>query len=109
MKGDFPIHIFRKAPLPCDIKALGAEGVNQIWRDAKLRGTGLKMAKTLVEAAEHSIGSIEAPGSARIEIRNLLADYEVYKSRIDELMAEIERRLSEIPYIDKLMEINGIG
>ncbi len=101
--------VIRKAPLPRDIEALGVEGVNQIWRDAKLRGAGFKRAKTLAKAAEHSIGSTEAPGSARIEIRNLLADYEVYKNRMDELMAEIEGKLSEIPYIDKLMEIKGIG
>ena len=28
---------------------------------------------------------------------------------MDELMEEIKETLSEIPYIDKLMEINGIG
>ncbi|MFR5082494.1 MAG: hypothetical protein ACLTEE_07780 [Anaerobutyricum hallii] len=33
----------------------------------------------------------------------------VYTTRMDELMREIEAKLSEIPYIDKLMEINGIG
>ena len=101
--------VIEKAPLPCDIKELGVDGVNQVWRDAKLKGAGLKRARTLVSAAEHSIGSTEAPGSARIEIRNLLNDYEVYKNRIDDLMREIEAKLSEIPYIDKLMEINGIG
>ena len=70
--------VIKKAPLPCDIKELGVDGVNQVWRDVKLKGAGLKRARTLVSAAEHSIGSIEA-------------------------------KLSEIPYIDKLMEINGIG
>ena len=68
-----------------------------------------KRAKTLVTAAEHSIGNTEAPRSARKEIRNLLNDYEIYKSRMDELMEEIEELLSGIPYIDKLMEIHGIG
>lgn len=101
--------VIKKAPLPCDIKGLGVDGVNQVWRDAKLKGAGLKRARTLVSAAEHSIGSTEAPESARIEIRNLLNDYEVYKNRMDDLMREIEAKLSEIPYIDKLMEINGIG
>ena len=101
--------VIKKAPLPCDIKELGVDGVNQVWRDAKLKGAGLKRARTLVSAAEHSIGSTEAPGSARIEIRNLLNDYEVYKNRMDDLMREIEAKLSEIPYIDKLMEIKGIG
>lgn len=101
--------VIKKAPLPCDIKELGVNGVNQVWRDAKLKGAGIKRARTLVSAAEHSIGSTEAPGSARIEIRNLLNDYEIYKNRMDDLMQEIETKLSEIPYIDKLMEINGIG
>ena len=101
--------VIKKAPLPADIKELGADGINQIWRDAKLKGAGLKRAKTLVEVAERSIGNTEAPGSARIEIRMLLADYEVYSKRMEDLMVEIEKKLSEIPYIDKLLEINGVG
>ena len=101
--------VIKQAPLPCDIKGLGVDGVNKIWRDARLKGAGLKRAKTLVTAAEHSIGNTEAPRSARKEIRNLLNDYEIYKSRMDELMEEIEELLSEIPYIDKLMGICGIG
>ena len=101
--------VIKQAPLPCDIKGLGVDGVNKIWRDARLKGAGLKRAKNLVTAAEHSIGNTEAPRSARKEIRNLLNDYEIYKSRMDELMEEIEELLSEIPYIDKLMGISGIG
>ena len=57
-------------------KDLEVDGVNKIWRDARLKGAGLKRAKTLVTAAEHSIGNTEAPRSARKEIRNLLNDYE---------------------------------
>ena len=30
--------VLEQAPLPADIKALGVDGVNKIWRDAKLRG-----------------------------------------------------------------------
>lgn len=101
--------ILKEAPLPIDIKELGVNGVNKIWRDAKLRGAGVKRAKTLVTAAEHSIGSQEALDCARIEIKNLLNDYEVYHKRMDELMKKIEEKLSEIPYIDKLLEIKGIG
>ena len=101
--------VIKKASLPVDIKELGVDGVNQIWRDAKLKGAGLKRAKTLVEVAERSIGNTEAPESARIEIRMLLVDYEVYSKRMDDLLEEIEKKLFEIPYIDKLLEINGVG
>ena len=101
--------VLQIAPLPEDIKKLGAEGVNRIWRDAKLRGAGMKRAKTLVSAAEHSVGSKEAPEAARMELRHLPNDLEVYGARLDELLHRIEAILSEIPYVDKLMEIKGIG
>ena len=101
--------ILKVAPLPEDIRRLGVEGVNLIWRDAKLRGAGMKRAKTLVTAAEHSVGSKEAPEAARIELRNLLSDMDVYALRLGELLQSIEEKLKEIPYMDKLMGIKGIG
>jgi len=101
--------VLKVATLPDDIIKLGAEGVNQIWRDAKLRGVGMKRAKTLITAAEHSVGSKEAPETARIELRHLLGDMDVYTSRLEELLRSIEGKLREIPYVDKLMEIKGIG
>ena len=101
--------VLKEAPLPVQIKELGAGGINQIWRDAKLRGAGMKRAKTLLSAAEHSVGSQEAPEAASMEIRNLLEDYEKYSSRMDELMAKIEEKIKEVPYVDKLLEIKGIG
>lgn len=101
--------ILKIAPLPEDIVKLGVEGVNQIWRDAKLRGAGMKRAKTLVSVAEHSVGSKEAPNAARMELRNILSDMDVYVNRLEELLLYIEEKLQEIPYIDKLIEIKGIG
>lgn len=101
--------VLKVAPLPEDIRKLGVEGVNQIWRDAKLRGAGMKRAKTLVSAAEHSVGSKEAPEAARLELKNLLNDMDAYASRMEELLQRIEEKLKEIPYVDKLMAIKGIG
>ena len=101
--------VLKTAPLPEDIVKLGVDGVNRIWRDAKLRGVGLKRAKTLVTAAEHSIGSREAQDAARIELRILLADYEMQTAREAELMSLIGKKIAEVPYVDKLLEIKGIG
>ena len=74
--------ILKKAPLPKDILTLGVEGVNQIWRDAKIRAVGKARAKTLVEAAEHSVGSNEGEVSARMELRMLLEDYDSRNTRL---------------------------
>lgn len=101
--------ILRQAPLPEDIVKLGVEGVNQIWRDAKMRGVGLKRARTLVKAAEHSVGCRDAQEAARIELKILLADYEMQLHREAELMEMIEEKIAEVPYIDKLLEIKGVG
>ena len=103
------IMILKAAPLPKDIVALGVEGVNRIWRDAKLKGVGLRRARTLVEAAEHSIGTGEGSASARMEIKNLLSDYDLYNNRVNEYMELIEDLLQQIPYVDKLLAIKGVG
>lgn len=101
--------ILKVAPLPADIVKLGEDGINQIWRDAKLRGAGRKRAKTLLEAAEHSIGSREAQESARYELIGLMDDFQHYKNRQEELMAMVEAKVQEVPYTDKLLEIPGVG
>ena len=96
-------------PLSADIVMLGADGVNKIWRDAKLRAAGMKRARPLVEAAKHSVGSTESPEAAKYEMELLLGDYEVYTKRLEELTEKIEVKLEEIPYVDKLLEIKGVG
>lgn len=64
--------MLREAPLPEDIFRLGVEGINRIWRNAKLRAVGLKREKTLVNKAEHSVGSHEAPEATRVGLQFLL-------------------------------------
>ena len=91
------------------MQALGVEGVNQIWRDAKCRAVGIKRAKILVEAAEHSIGSKEGVIAARMEIQMLLEDYESRITRLQEVMALIEELVGKIPMAEKLLEIKGVG
>lgn len=101
--------ILKQAPLPEDILTLGVEGVNSIWRDAKLRAVGIKRAKTLVEAARHSVGSKEGATSARMEIRMLLDDHETRNARLQEVMTLIEELIAKIPMAGKLLEIKGVG
>ena len=101
--------ILKVAPLPEYILTLGIDGVNQIWRDAKVRAVGKARAKTLIEAAEHSVGSKEGEISARMEIRMLLEDYESRNSRLQEVLALIEELVKQIPMAEKLLEIKGVG
>lgn len=103
------IMILKNAALPQDIVQLGAEAINQIWRDAKLRAVGIKRATTLVEAAKRSIGNREGLRAARMEIQEYLRDYEEKNRRLEEIMNFIEELCEEIPFTKNLLEIKGIG
>lgn len=101
--------LLEKAALPEDILKLGASGINQIWRDAKLRGTGYAKAYQILTAAEHSIGRTEGLNMARNEILWLT---ERLKGLIDweeKLLAQMEELSTELPFIENILEIKGLG
>ena len=75
---------------------LGAEKINQIWRDAKLRAVGMKRATTLCETAKRSIGLKKGSSAARYEMKLLLEDYEYKKAQLDAVMEEIEKLCRKI-------------
>ena len=101
--------ILKEAPLPEDIMTLGVDGINQIWRNAKIRAVGIKRAQTLITAAEHSIGCKEGAVTARLEIKMLFEDYESKKTRLQEVMTLIEDLVMQIPMAGKLLDIKGVG
>ena len=101
--------ILKKAPLPEDIIKLGVEGINDIWRQAKLRGVGKKKAQKIHEAAVNSIGRKDSCKAARFEMAQLLDDLELYTKRVKQLEIELQNILSAVPNVDKLTAIKGIG
>ena len=101
--------ILRKAPLPKDIVTLGVDGVNQIWRNAKQKGTGIKRAQTLVNAAQGSIGAKETSQATRISLWQLLDVYEIAEKQLHEIDELISSILAEMPDAQKMLGIKGIG
>jgi transposase len=101
--------ILRTAPLPEDVKALGADGINAIWRKAKLRAVGLKRATRLYEAAIDSIGCTNGNTAARMEIGLLLDDYETKQAQYDSVMTIVENLCSQLPEVAELLKIKGVG
>ncbi len=101
--------ILKFAPLPEDILTLGVEGIVKIWRDAKVRAVGVKRAMTLLNAAEHSIGSREGAIAARMEIKMLMEEYESKTERMQEVMALIDELVKQIPMAERLLDIKGVG
>lgn len=100
--------VLESAPLPQDILRLGPEGVNQLWRDKKLRAVGMKRALTLVEAAHNSIG-LPGGACARMELQLLLEDFRTKQSQLEKITEVLEEETLSVPYADKLLAIKGVG
>lgn len=101
--------ILKVAPLPEDIVQLGAQGINGIWRQAKLKGAGMKRAMSLLAAARRSIGINQGSLSARMEFQVLMEDYERKQNQLEEILSLIDQLMEQIPEARKLLEIKGIG
>ena len=101
--------LLKKVCTPEAIVELGAEKINQIWRDAKLRAVGMKRATTLCETAKRSIGLKKGSSAARYEMKLLLEDYEYKKAQLNCIMEEIESLCKKIPESEQMLAIKGIG
>jgi len=101
--------ILRQAPLPKDIVALGVDGVNKIWREAKQRGAGKKRATTLVGAAQGSIGSKQADQAARMDLWQLLDEYDLVEKQLQEINELLLDLLASIPDAQRMLAIQGVG
>ena len=100
--------VLEKAPLPEDVIALGAEGVNRIWRENKMRAVGIKRAETLVEAAHNSVG-VKGGNCARMEFLLLLEDYSVKRNQLQKVTEILEAETMKVPNVENLLAIRGVG
>ncbi|MBR0514415.1 MAG: IS110 family transposase [Clostridia bacterium] len=103
------LHLLKVAATPSSIVALGANGINKIWRDAKIRAVGMKRATTLYETAKKSIGQNQGTAAAEVEMKLLLEDYEAKMRQYASIMAALEEAVRRIPGTERLLAIKGIG
>jgi len=101
--------LLQKAPLPCDIQRLDAESINQLWREKKLRAVGMKRAKAIYDMAQISVGVTRGENAARFEIKMWLEDYSRKSEQLQSILATLQTLITQIPYVEKLLAIKGIG
>lgn len=101
--------VLKHAATPDEIVSLGVDGIIGIWKSEKLRGNGRKKAMEIVNAAMNSIGLKSGLTEARMEIRDLIEDYELHTKRLERVNGLIKELCLQIKHVDKLLEIKGIG
>ena len=101
--------VLKTAGTPKAIIELGVDGIIDIWRSAKLRANGQKKAMQIVDTARNSIGLSEGLLEAKLELEDLIEDYELQTKRLERVNDLIKDLCSQIEHVDKLLEIRGIG
>jgi len=107
--GAFTLELLKKAPFPEDLVKLGNDGIRQIWHDAKLRGRGYSRAEEILKYAENSVGLKDGNGGSREAVRWFAEQIIEIGQELEEIEAMLNSKCKEIPYAEKLLDINGLG
>ena len=100
--------VLKIAPLPADVLKLGAEGINQLWRSAKVKAAGMKRAETLVAAAARSTGRVGGD-AVRQDLWQMLEEYELVMRHLTQMQVMLEELVAQIDGAERLLRIKGIG
>lgn len=109
LDGAFTLEILKKAPFPKDILALGAEGLKNIWHEAKLRGRGYSRADEIIRYAGKSVGLTDGTDAGREAVKWFAEKTVELTRQLSETESILHRKCREIPHAENILEINGVG
>jgi transposase len=107
--GKASLMAMREFPLPDEIVAIGARGVLEHWKTEVKRGVGIKRAESLCDAAAVSIGLTEGVTAARMELRTLLQQFDLYCQQLEDIMEQVMQILENIPGTAEMLTVPGVG
>lgn len=103
------LYILDKYKLPANMADLNAVEVYSDVRMKFPRGVGQKKIEKLIEASKESIGITEGCRMAEKELDYLVKRYKELVSDIGDIEGSIEVLCEELPEVQKITQIKGIG
>lgn len=107
--GAFCLEVLKVAPFPEDLVTLGAEGIRQIWHEAKLRGRGYVNATSIFENAKKSIGIQDGTESGKLAVKWFVRRMIESNEQLADIESRLHQMCMEIPYAENILAISGIG
>jgi transposase len=100
-------------PLPCDLQDQTVDKIIAGWREQGMKraggSSGRAKAAELLAAARRSIGESGVPDEARLDIRQLVQEYERLQALLDGLEQRVKDLLGQLPQTEILQSIPGFG
>lgn len=108
-EGKAALIVLREFPTPGEVLEKGVDGIVLRWHQDKIRAVGRKRACKLVEESQRTVGVKEGFMAARNDLMILLEDYENKMRQYDKTMILVEQLIHQIPGIDEILKIKGVG
>jgi len=108
-EGQGALIALKEFPTPNKVLEKGTDAIVERWQKAKLRTLGKKRAARLTAAAEASIGVRKGLRAAENNLMMLLDDYEMKMRHLQQVMTLVEQLVCQIPGIDEILKIKGLG
>ncbi|WP_409303922.1 IS110 family transposase [Peribacillus sp. SCS-155] len=108
-EGKAALQFLKLDALPHEIVDFSDEELLSHLRKAVTRSVGLNKIQELKQAAKKSIGLRQGSEMAKLELKTLLAKYELIQVKFEELDAQIDSLLEEIPGVPQMLAIKGVG
>ena len=109
LKGKASRQILKSCPLPSNILELGEDGILTEIKKAVKKTVGMKKVKQLIDAAKSSVGVRNGLEIARLRLKWLMDELELYEDQLNEIEQAMEHELSRTGYAQQLLGIKGIG
>ncbi len=93
---------------PEDLRELGVDGINNVFRESKMRGSGRKRAEKIYEAACRSLGITDGKKAARVEVIDLVQEIRRAQKLLTTAETEMERYCKAVSNTEGILEIRGI-
>ena len=102
-------YLLKHYPTPEAIIELGVSNLSRVLHKISRGQLGDSRAQALYDAAKHSVGVEEGRESNLFEQKQILSLIEVSENFVFEAEKQMERYLSQVPYSQYLLSLQGIG
>lgn len=90
--GMFCLELLKVAPFPKDLMQLGADGIRQIWHDAKLRGRGYAKAESILDYAKKSVGIKDGSDASRQSVKWFVNKIQELDIQLEDVQQQLNKR-----------------
>lgn len=108
-EGKAALQFLKLNVLPYELVKYSDQKLLMHLRKAVTRSVGLSKIQALKQAASNSIGLRQGADMAKLELQTLIGKYEFIQSKFEELDAQIEGLIDQIPGVTQMLAIKGIG